>query len=76
MHGAITPAMGHSGFHRLRTRDEKTVGSDAYFHYLHHKHFNVNFGVPEFPLDWWFNTYNDGSHETPEALNGGRGNVA
>ncbi len=69
MHGAITPAMGHSGFHRLLTTDGKTIGSDAYFHYLHHKHFNVNFGVQEFPLDWWFNTYNDGSHESSGVTN-------
>ena len=68
LHAGISPALGHAGFHGLGTQDGKSLSSDGYFHYLHHKHFNVNFGVPEAPLDWWFNTYNDGSAESHDAL--------
>ena len=37
---------------------------EAYEHYLHHRHFTVNFGNAVIPLDKWFGTFHDG---TPEA---------
>ena len=37
------------------------VGS--FFHHLHHRYFNCNYGSPEIPFDKWFKTYNDGTEE-------------
>jgi hypothetical protein len=32
-------------------------GSGDYFHFLHHAHFDCNYGSPHVPLDWFFGTY-------------------
>ncbi|MEI6606281.1 MAG: sterol desaturase family protein [Verrucomicrobiota bacterium] len=63
LHAGISPAVGHSGFHKIATTKDRELLADHYFHYLHHRHFTVNFGVQEVPLDWWFRTHHDGSPE-------------
>ena len=64
MHAGISPALGHAGFHKLATSENHALAADHYFHHLHHRYFTVNFGVQEFPLDWWFQTHHDGSPES------------
>ncbi len=73
LHAGISPAVGHTGFHRYVVSDGKSIAADNYFHYLHHRMFTVNFGVEAMPLDWWFGTQHDGS---PESLARVRGRVA
>jgi len=41
--------LGHDGF--------QWPGSGDYFHMLHHKHFDCNYGAMHVPLDWLFGTY-------------------
>jgi sterol desaturase/sphingolipid hydroxylase (fatty acid hydroxylase superfamily) len=56
---------GHIGFEKLELSEDTTVDSHAYLHYLHHKHFDVNYGGDGLiPLDHWFGTWHDGSKET------------
>lgn len=57
--------VGHLGFDKLEVGENKAVDSHAYAHYLHHKHFEVNYcddGV--LPWDRWFGTFHDGSTES------------
>ncbi|MBM84862.1 MAG: desaturase [Rhodospirillaceae bacterium] len=61
---AFYPALGHSGFERLKIGDGQGLEGGSYFHYLHHKHFECNYGGSLVPLDKWFGTFHDG---TPEA---------
>ncbi len=70
MQAGISPTVGHTGFHKIVSSPEGTEGlsTDAYFHYLHHRYFTVNFGTQQVPLDWVFKTYHDGSPETLEAM--------
>jgi len=63
MHAGVTPALGHTGFHRLAGSGDKSISVDNYFHYLHHRYFTANYGVPDVPLDYWFGTWADGSPE-------------
>lgn len=63
MHAGLSPALGHTGFHKLVIREDSELHTDHYFHYLHHKYFTVNFGVESVPLDKWFGSYHDGSEE-------------
>jgi len=51
--------LGHDGF--------QWPGSGDYFHMLHHKHFDCNYGAMHVPLDWLFGTY-AGSKEEVSAL--------
>ncbi|MEI6876545.1 MAG: sterol desaturase family protein [Spirochaetota bacterium] len=64
MHAGLTPATGHTGFHKLVLgRGEGGIINDSYSHYLHHRYFTVNFGVETIPFDTWFGTFHDGSPE-------------
>eukprot|EP00045_Choanoeca_perplexa_P002842 m.26971 g.26971 ORF g.26971 m.26971 type:complete len:311 (+) comp11736_c0_seq1:43-975(+) len=53
IHADISPVAGHDGHEK--------PGGGSYFHYLHHAHFEVNFGTPVVPMDKWFGSYEDGS---------------
>ena len=46
---AIGAWLGHDGF--------QWPGSGDYFHMLHHKHFDCNYGALHIPIDWLFGTY-------------------
>jgi len=46
---AIGAWLGHDGF--------QWPGSGDYFHMLHHRHFDCNYGALHVPLDWFFGTY-------------------
>jgi len=41
--------LGHDGF--------QWPGSGDYFHQLHHRHFDCNYGAMHVPIDWWLGTY-------------------
>jgi sterol desaturase/sphingolipid hydroxylase (fatty acid hydroxylase superfamily) len=68
MHAGLSPAPGHTGFHKLVLKGKAEWKTDHYFHYLHHKYFTVNFGVESVPLDKWFGSYHDGSDEAHEEM--------
>lgn len=55
--------VGHIGFDKIELTDDRAFDSHAYAHYLHHKHFEVNYGDGLVPLDQWFGTWHDGSPE-------------
>lgn len=60
--GAIN---GHFGFDRIELgKSGKYIPSEAFPHYLHHKHFDVNYGGEGLvPLDLWAGTWHDGTKE-------------
>ena len=46
---AVGAWLGHDGF--------QWPGSGDYFHQLHHKHFDCNYGAMHVPIDKWLGTY-------------------
>ncbi|MBT3274782.1 MAG: sterol desaturase family protein [Spirochaetales bacterium] len=74
MHAGIAPAQGHSGFYRYIVKDnedsakQRNIKADAYFHYIHHRFFTVNFGNEAVPLDKWFGSFHDGTPEAHAAM--------
>jgi sterol desaturase/sphingolipid hydroxylase (fatty acid hydroxylase superfamily) len=64
-HTALTTAHGHSGFHGNVFGN--TVPQGSYFHYLHHRYFECNYGETALPLDKLFGTFHDGSEEATRA---------
>lgn len=68
-HLAFAPSKGHSGFERVVVKDGVAIKTDDYYHYLHHKFFECNYGSDLVPLDRWFGTLHDGSPEAEEAMN-------
>ena len=55
--------VGHIGFDRIVLGQDKALETHAYAHYLHHKHFEVNYADATVPLDRLFGTWHDGSPE-------------
>jgi sterol desaturase/sphingolipid hydroxylase (fatty acid hydroxylase superfamily) len=69
-HLAFAPAQGHSGFDRVVIKGDVALKTHDYYHYLHHKYFECNYGGDgSVPLDQWFGTFHDGSDEAEEAMN-------
>ncbi|MCP5151696.1 MAG: sterol desaturase family protein [Ectothiorhodospiraceae bacterium] len=60
---AFYPALGHSGFEKLRLGAGCDLDGGSYFHDLHHKHFECNYGGSLVPLDQVFGTFHDGTDE-------------
>ena len=67
-HAAFTPAQGHVGFEKLLLKGDAGVAAGSYFHQLHHRYFECNYGEPDFPFDHWFGTSHDGSPEAHAAM--------
>jgi len=59
----MMPAVAHIGFDKIAVKGKIAFPSD-FFHYLHHRHFECNYGNTLFPADRWFGTFHDGSPET------------
>lgn len=57
-HAGLGPACGHHGFEGPILNGKWPTGS--YFHYLHHRYFECNYGESTLPLDRWFGTFRDG----------------
>ncbi len=55
--------VGHVGFDTIETGEEGGFDTHAYAHYLHHKHFEVNYADGTTGLDKLFGTWHDGSPE-------------
>lgn len=65
---AFSPALGHSGFEKLMLGPKLGVDSGNYFHYLHHRYFECNYGGSLAPLDKLFGTFHDGTPEADAAM--------
>ena len=65
---AFYPALGHCGFEKLMAGKKLGLEGGNYFHYLHHKYFECNYGGSLAPLDKLFGTFHDGTEEAHAAL--------
>lgn len=57
-HAVLGAAHGHHGFEGPLVKGK--IPSSSYFHYLHHRYFECNYGGAVLPLDKWFGTFRDG----------------
>lgn len=69
LHIAINnAAVSHTGFDKLIVAGKPIIDSNNYFHYLHHKNFECNYGSTLAPMDQLFGTFHDGSDEAQKAM--------
>lgn len=69
MHIAIfNAAVSHTGFNKVVIGGGVAIESNNYFHYLHHKYFECNYGSTLAPMDQLFGTFHDGSTEAQQAM--------
>ena len=59
---ALGAAVGHTGFDKFVVKGKITLPGE-FFHYLHHRYFECNYGTLLVPFDLWFGTFHDGSPE-------------
>lgn len=64
----LAPAVSHCGFAALFIKDKERLALGDFFHQLHHRYFECNYGTFECPLDKWFGTYSDGTRESVERI--------
>ena len=64
----LGPAPSHSGFDRIVLPGNRTMPAGDYFHYLHHRYFECNYGTLAIPIDEWAGTYHDGTPEAHEHM--------
>jgi len=57
----LNPAFSHSGFDSIVIKEKKRLKAGDFFHQLHHRYFNCNYGTIEMPWDRFFGTFNDGT---------------
>ncbi|MFK7838620.1 MAG: sterol desaturase family protein [Sulfitobacter sp.] len=60
---SVHPVFSHSGFDQLVVRDQNRAKMGDFFHQLHHRYFECNYGTVEMPWDKWFGSFHDGSEE-------------
>jgi sterol desaturase/sphingolipid hydroxylase (fatty acid hydroxylase superfamily) len=65
---ALTAVTSHTGFERLLVRDGSGVMLGDFFHQLHHRYFECNYGGTDIPFDKWFGTFHDGTQESKQRL--------
>ncbi len=54
-------AMTHTGYEDLLIKDKRKLALGTFYHQLHHRYFECNYGNQEMPWDRWFGTFHDGS---------------
>ena len=57
----LHPIFSHSGFDKLYVKQKERAQIGDFFHQLHHKYFECNYGTVEMPWDKWFGSFHDGS---------------
>lgn len=56
-------AMTHTGYEDLLINDKRRLALGTFYHQLHHRYYECNYGNQEMPWDRWFGTFHDGSEE-------------
>ena len=58
----------HAGYEKIWVKDKNLLAVGSFFHHLHHRYFNCNYGNPEIPFDKWFGSYHDGTLTATEKI--------
>ena len=58
---SLNPPFSHCGFEGVAPGEKKLMEAGDFFHQLHHRYFECNYGTAEMPWDKWFGTFHDGT---------------
>ena len=56
-------SMTHTGYEDLLIKDKRSLALGTFYHQLHHRYYECNYGNQEMPWDRWFGTFHDGTEE-------------
>lgn len=54
-------AMTHTGYENLLIKDKRRLALGTFYHQLHHRYYECNYGNQEMPWDRWFGTFHNGT---------------
>ncbi|MDG1082846.1 MAG: sterol desaturase family protein [Planktotalea sp.] len=57
-------AMTHTGYEDLLIKDKRRLALGTFYHQLHHRYYEFNYGNQEMPWDRWFGTFHNGTSES------------
>jgi len=60
-------AMTHTGYEDLLVKDKRRLALGTFYHQLHHRYYECNYGNQEMPWDRWFGTFHDGTDAGTES---------
>jgi sterol desaturase/sphingolipid hydroxylase (fatty acid hydroxylase superfamily) len=63
MYLAPGAAMTHTGYESLLIKDKRQLELGTFYHTLHHRYYECNYGNQEMPWDRWFGTFHNGTEE-------------
>jgi lathosterol oxidase len=63
MYLAPGAAMSHTGYESLLIKDKRKLELGTFYHTLHHRYYECNYGNQEMPWDRWFGTFHNGTAE-------------
>ena len=66
-HGLGAP-LSHTGYDRIRITKRLQLRVGDFYHQLHHRFVDTNHGTQDTPLDLWYDTVHDGTHEGTVAM--------
>jgi lathosterol oxidase len=69
---ALEAATSHAGYQRLIVSDRTEYELGDFFHQLHHRFFECNYGTLEMPWDRWFGTFHSGTEDDGQRMNARR----
>lgn len=58
---ALEAATSHTGFESIMGGGKSRLVLGDFFHHLHHRYFECNYGTLEMPWDRWFGSFHDGT---------------
>ena len=64
----VTAPSSHTGFEAVKLTDKHNFRLGDYFHHLHHRFFECNYGTTDTPWDKWFGTFHDGSGDAEQKM--------
>lgn len=67
LHGMGAPT-SHVGYHGVKLGEKNAFLLGDFYHQLHHRFFDCNYGDGDTPWDKWFGTFHDGTAESDERI--------
>lgn len=64
---ALNPPFSHSGFEAVVVKEKRQIAAGDFFHQLHHRYFECNYGTAEMPWDKFFGSFHDGTDAGTES---------
>ncbi len=64
----LNAVYGHCGFENLLIGGKRRLALGTFYHQLHHRYFECNYGTAEVPIDGWAGSFHDGTSQARDAI--------